>query len=119
CDVLGAVLVGPPYEGESPSFFGRMALVRLGSAVFDLYEHDGNEGEHFRPARTGLDHLAFVAESTDDLEAWARWLDVHGVAHSEIRDAGGVGEIFDFADPDGIQIEFIFVDRELLRRSVR
>jgi glyoxylase I family protein len=68
----------------------------------------------FDPARTGLDHLAFVAESYEHLAAWARWLDVCEVPRSEIREGGGVGAMFDFVDPDGLQIEFFFLDLEKL-----
>jgi glyoxylase I family protein len=109
CDVLGAIVLRPPYNGER--FSGRMSLVTLGSTVLDLYEHAGNEGERFAPARTGLDHLALVATSYEDLEAWGRWLDANGVARSEIR-VSETAAIFDFVDPDGIQIEFCFVDQE-------
>jgi glyoxylase I family protein len=107
CDVLGAELVRAPYDGDSPSFSGRMALVMLGSNGLDLYEHAGNEGERFEPARTGLDHLALVAESFEHLKTLADWLDACEVPRSEIRDVG-VGAMFDFVDPDGIQIEFCF-----------
>jgi glyoxylase I family protein len=117
CDVLGATLLRPPYEGDSTSFSGRMALVYLGSLSLDLYQHAANVEERFDPSRTGLDHLALVAKSSEDLEAWAGWLDHHSVPRSEIRDAGDVGAMFDFEDPDGIQMEFFFLDQEKLRRS--
>jgi hypothetical protein len=45
------------------------------------------------------------------LESWAAWLDASDVARSEIRVGGGV-IIFDFVDPDGIQLEFTFIDQE-------
>src|SRR5262249_52279841 len=116
-DVLGAVVLREPWNGDSPSFSGRMALVRVGSFGIDLYQHASNTGERFEPARTGLDHFAFVASTLDELEAWASWLDERAVARSPIRDAAGIGSIFDFTDPDGIQIEFFFVDQERLRSS--
>ena len=114
CDVLGATLARTPYDGDSPAFSGRMALVIIGSLVVDLFEHSGNGGGRFDPSSTGLDHLALVAQSSEELQTWASWLDAHDVPHSEIRDAGGVGAMFDFADPDGIQLEFLFVDPEKL-----
>jgi len=47
----------------------------------------------------------------DELRAWASWLDASGVARSEVREvAGGLGKMFDFVDPDGIQIEFIHLN---------
>ena len=33
-----------------------------------------------------------------------------------MRDAQGVGTMFDLADPDGIQLEFLFLDPEKLRQ---
>lgn len=110
CEVLGARLVREPYEGSRPSFSGRMALVMVGSTGLDLYQHQSNGGEPFEPSRTGLDHLAFVAESFEHLQMWADWLDRLEIPRSEIRDVR-VGAIFDFVDPDGIQIEFYFADR--------
>jgi glyoxylase I family protein len=115
CDVLGAKLVRAPYEADRGAF--RLALVHLASTGLDLCEHDANHGESFEPARTGLDHLAFNAASKAELEQWASWLDSRGVARSEIRDGGQVGLMFDFVDPDGVQLEFFFVDQERLRTS--
>jgi len=116
-DVLGAVVLRAPGDGDNPSFSGRMALVMIGSLGVDLFEHAASSGGRFNPAQTGLDHFALIASSVDDLEAWARWLDKHGVVCSPIRDSSGVGAQFDFADPDGIQIEFSFLDQEKLRAS--
>ena len=109
CEVLGATLLRAASPGFSPAFAGRMAIVRLGRHVLDLFEHAANAGEGFAPARTGLDHLSFAADSLDTLQAWARWLDAQGLAHSSIRETAGV-TLFDFTDPDGIQLEFAYVD---------
>jgi len=109
CDVVGAdVLVDDATSVASCAFVGRAAILSLGGRVFDLYEHSRNGGERFDPAHTGLDHFALEARSPEELQAWAAWVDDCGVARSEIRDvAGGLGKMFDFADPDGIQIEFL------------
>lgn len=114
-DVLGALLVRAPFGGDRTPFSGRMAILMLGLTVLDLFEHADNRSEQFDPARTGLDHLALMADSYEDLDAWSRWLDAHDVAHSEIRDSGGFGAQFDFVDPDGIQIEFCFLDQDMMR----
>jgi glyoxylase I family protein len=116
CDVLGAILARTPYEGDSPAFSGRIAVVVIGSLILDLLEHSGNEGGHFNPSCTGLDHLALVTQSYEDLQRWTGWLDLQKVQHSEIRDAQGMGSMFDFADPDGIQWEFLYLDPEKLRQ---
>ena len=109
CDVVGAdVLVGDAASVASPAFIGRAAILSLGGRVFDLYEHSRNGGQRFDPAHTCLDDLALEARSPEELQAWAVWVDSCGVARSEIRDvAGGLGKMFDFVDPDGLQIEFI------------
>jgi glyoxylase I family protein len=110
-DVIGAELLVKPNAGTSASFTGRMAILSLGGRILDLYEHSHNAGERFDPARTGLDHFALEARSTDELAAWAAWLDTCGVARSEIRVvADGRASMFDFHDPDGIQIEFTYLD---------
>ena len=110
-DVVGADLLVGPHDGTSPSFEGRMAILSLGGCIFDLYAHSRNQGEGFDPARTGLDHFALAATSLDELQAWATWLDTRGVARSAIREAAdGRAKIFDFVDPDGIQIEFIHLN---------
>jgi glyoxylase I family protein len=60
---------------------------------------------------TGRDRLALEAESLDELQAWATWLDTCGVARSAVREvADGLGNMFDFVDPDGIQIECMYLE---------
>jgi glyoxylase I family protein len=108
CEVLGAEVIYPRHAPES--FSGHRTVVTLGSHLIDLNQFSINEGTKFDPSRTGLDHLALDVASQEDLEAWAQWLDANNVARSTIRDAGGAGAIFDFVDPDGIQIEFFFRD---------
>jgi glyoxylase I family protein len=82
----------------------------------DINQFSGNDGTRFDVTRTGLDHLAFPAASREALEEWALWLDANDVARSAIRDIPGpiIGAMFDFTDPDGIQLEFIFVELETL-----
>jgi glyoxylase I family protein len=94
-----------------------MAVVALGPHGLDLFEHAANSGEHFDPARTGLDHIGLTAQSTEELQAWASWLDACNVPHSAIRQVENVGRIFDFVDPDGIQLEFFFLDLGKLAQS--
>jgi len=107
-DVLGATVLAEPYDG-TPQFDGRIALVLVGTVGLDLQEHEQNDGAPFDPVRTGLDHLGFNAASAAELDLWVRLLDEAGVGHSPIREAGP-GLMFDFQDPDGIQLEFFFID---------
>jgi glyoxylase I family protein len=110
CRVLGAVLLSSPRPVEDFEF--RRAVVAFdGSTVVDLNEHEANPGDRFDPSRTGLDHLAFNIRSYEELAAWVVHLDAAGVAHSPIRIIDGVGEAFDFCDPDGVQIELWHMDR--------
>ena len=85
-----------------------MAVVALGLHGLDLFEH---------AARTGLDHIGLTAPSAEELRAWASWLDACDVSHSSIREIEDVGAIFDFVDPDGIQLEFFFLDLAKLSQS--
>ena len=104
-----------------------MAIVILGATGLDLFEHAGNAGQRFDPQCTGLDHLGFAAESVQDLESWASWLDACGVPHSGVRqivagDTGTTvpephGAMFDFVDPDGIQLEFLFLDSRKIQEA--
>ena len=36
------------------------------------------------------------------------------LSHSDVRDSGGFGAQFDFVDPDGIQIEFCYLDQQMM-----
>lgn len=103
CDILGGTVVVPPHEVDEFDF--RRAVIWLGSMGVDLNEHSRNSAEAFDPARTGLDHLAFRVSSSEDLTAWAAYLDAIAMARSPTREVEGVGQALDFRDPDGIQIE--------------
>ena len=119
CGVLGATMMQAPHDSyDNPDFRGRKAVLLLGDGYgFNLNEHRPDSGDRFDPGRVGIDHLAFAAGSYEALEAWASHLDAHGVPHSPVRDAGGVASMFDFLDPDGIQLEFFFFDPGRLSRS--
>jgi glyoxylase I family protein len=94
-----------------------MAIVAFGAQGLDLFEHTHNGGGRFDPEHTGLDHLALAAEAFGEWQRWASWLDAHDVPRSEIRDVLDIGAMFDFIDPDGIQLEFIFINLEKLQRT--
>jgi catechol 2,3-dioxygenase-like lactoylglutathione lyase family enzyme len=51
-DVLGAVLVRAPYDGDNPSFSGHLALIKLGPLGIDLYQHAATRDESFDPAQS-------------------------------------------------------------------
>jgi glyoxylase I family protein len=124
CDVLGADVIYRRHESE----WGQRTVVRVGPHAIDLNQFAGNHGGSFDPTHTGLDHLAFTADSREELENWANWLDANGVVRSPIRDvrtdplqdpsAPIVGAMFDFVDPDGIQLEFLFLDPSRVRAPI-
>lgn len=118
CDVLGCQLVFPILDALN--FAGRRAVVSFAgsSQVLDLNEFASNEGEVFDPARTGLDHVSFTIASREELDRWAQWLDDQRIERSPIRDHNihvppvhWEVVMFDFLDPDGIQLEFVYVPR--------
>jgi glyoxylase I family protein len=94
-----------------------MAIVGLGALGLDLIEHAANDGGSFGPDRTGLDHPSFPADSKADVEQWANWLDESHVSHSGVKDVADVGWMLNFADPDGIALEIIYVDSEKLSQG--
>ncbi len=114
CDVLGAVVIFPRHELD----WGARTIVALGRHFIDLNQLARNDRSAFDPTHTGLDHLAFTADSREELENWAQWLDANDVSRSPIRDVRAdpgqdpgaeiAGAMFDFADPDGIHLEFLF-----------
>jgi glyoxylase I family protein len=116
CDVLGADVVFPPHELS----WGARGIVRLGSHFLDLNELRQGDGSRFNAARTGLDHLAFTAKSREELDNWANWLDTQRVQRTPLRDVRAdpaqhpdaplAGAMFQFSDPDGIELEFLFFD---------
>ena len=65
------------------------------------------KGDRFDENRVGLDHMSFALPARAALDAAARALDTHGIAHGEIRDLGeafGIS-ILIFRDPDNVQLE--------------
>jgi catechol 2,3-dioxygenase-like lactoylglutathione lyase family enzyme len=75
-----------------------------------LHHNEGNEGEPFDEARTGLDHIGFNVPTRETLDAWATKLDSLGIAHSGVRDITDPTPFATlvFRDPDNIQLEFIY-----------
>lgn len=82
----------------------RMVVMRFPGRreTLGLVEHDG-DGEDFKPANLGLDHLAFKVSSGEDLEAWPARLDQHRIAHSGVLETP-FGGMLQFQDLDGIAL---------------
>jgi len=102
-DVLGLAVLVEPFDGLV--FEGREAMLLAGRIVLNLQAHAANDGSHFDPRRTGLDHLAFHVSDQVALTAFADRLNERGVEHSEVKRVPGYGWMIELCDPDGIQIE--------------
>ena len=59
--------------------YGRICMHPGTGFTLTLLKHDGAHGGSFTELSTGLDHLGLVASSREELEAWERRFDEHGV----------------------------------------
>ena len=84
--------------------YGRILLHRQTGFMFAIATHEGAQGSPFTELATGLDHLAFSAESRDELVAWEQKLDALGITYTPIRDME-LGYHLNFRDPDNIALE--------------
>jgi glyoxylase I family protein len=73
--------------------------------VITLTEHVQGAGDRFAETRTGLDHVSLQVTSLEELQAWKRCFEEHGVDHSEIKETGSGAAMITFRDPDNIQLE--------------
>lgn len=95
----------PPGISAELLGFHHMCVMRLpgGTESVGVVEHVPNGHEAFDPRRSGLDHLAFVVRSLDELEKWAARLTAADVAHSGVISTPR-GAILNFKDRDGIAL---------------
>ena len=105
-------LLGLDQRYDYTSEDGRLRYVVLQDLtlgfVLGLVSHAANPGEAFDETRTGLDHLEFLVDRREDIDAWAARLDALGVAHSGVKDLGYTpNRMLTFRDPDNIQLELI------------
>lgn len=73
--------------------------------VITFTEHAQGSHDRFSETRTGLDHLSLEVPGIEDLRAWKRRFEEHGVNHSEIKETGSGAAMITFRDPDNIQLE--------------
>lgn len=73
--------------------------------VITLTEHGQGAGDRFAETRTGLDHVSLQVPGLQELQAWKRRFEEHGVDHSEIKETGSGAAMITFRDPDNIQLE--------------
>ena len=60
--------------------------------------------DRFDEDRVGLDHLAFMLDSREEIDAAAAHLDELGITHGTVKDIGPA-YILEFRDPDNIALE--------------
>jgi catechol 2,3-dioxygenase-like lactoylglutathione lyase family enzyme len=98
---------------ESLQFPLRYAsMARDGKTVLTLWEHSGGRIKKRRP---GLHHLAFEADSVEDVNRTKALLDTLGAHWTEgawIYPEGSRAAAIHFEDPDGIRIELYSSDRQ-------
>ena len=92
-------------EDELAGGFHHTVYLLGGGQLFGLHTHAATSSDRFDEHRTGLDHVAFTCQDSDELQAWATRLDDLGIEHGEIKDAS-YGSGLSFRDPDGIALEF-------------
>jgi glyoxylase I family protein len=85
--------------------YGRVCMHPATGFMLALLRHAEARGGPFSELSTGLDHLGLVASSREELEAWERRFEEHGVTYTPIRDME-MGSHLNFRDPDGIALEF-------------
>lgn len=96
-DVLGFVVVM-----QIPN--GRICMHPDTGFVLALLVHEAARREPFSELNTGADHVGFSASSREELEAWERRFESHGVRFTPIRDEL-FGSHLNFRDPDDIALE--------------
>ena len=78
--------------------------------ILGLVQHDSGNSAPFSPRVTGLDHLSFAVAAPGDLHAWAKELDTQGISHTGVTDQAPIGSGLNFEDPDGIALEFYYIN---------
>jgi glyoxylase I family protein len=106
-----AELLGMQQRYDYTAEEGAMRYICLGEPdsglVLCVVGHPENPGEAFSEFRTGLDHLEFVVERSEDLDEWADRLDELGIPHSGVKRPDYTPNgMLTFRDPDNIQLEF-------------
>jgi catechol 2,3-dioxygenase-like lactoylglutathione lyase family enzyme len=99
-DVLGFKELFREAQGQRTAVIMRMPSTSL---LLGLVHWTDGANDPFTPFRTGLDHLCFAVASREEVNAWARRLDEHGVAHSGVVEMK-TSPIVNFKDPDGIAL---------------
>jgi len=118
-DVLGfgQISVGIASMNVGITAPARQAFLTCGPWVLGLYNttryRRGNPPHAAYSADVaGLHHLAFALGSADEVDVAAAWLDAHGVVRKPVSAgmAAPGSRFLTFYDPDGIPLEYYYMD---------
>jgi catechol 2,3-dioxygenase-like lactoylglutathione lyase family enzyme len=84
--------------------YGRLLIDRRTGFTIAVALPPDAAGGPFTHLTTGLDHLGFGVDSLEELVAWERHLEAHGVEYTPIRDMG-LAHHLNFRDPDNVALE--------------
>lgn len=86
---------------ETLAFLYDGVIYQLGDSLFGLRPA---ASDRFDEDRVGMDHVSFLVDGRDALDAAASTLDGLNVKHGGVKDIGA-GFILEFRDPDNIALE--------------
>jgi glyoxylase I family protein len=93
---------------DDPDNQVRKAVLRAPDGfVLTLVQHGNASSQPFDERVTGMDHVAFLAASQEELHEWERRLAGQGIDYTPATPSLTVtgAEVVVFRDPDGIQLE--------------
>lgn len=96
CDLLGYVVEWRPSESE----------VYLSRGEDNLALHASSSGQH---DESRVDHIGLLVAEPSDVDAWATWLEEHGVAiEARPRTHRDGARSFYMRDPEGNCLQFLY-----------
>lgn len=94
----------PMFEGDGEGVRFSVGALPDGGPLLGIREYAVSSSDPFDPAHTGLDHLAFEADSIDELSGWEKKFADLSVEFTPTQ-ATPYGHILNFKDPDLIALE--------------
>ncbi|MGE3076063.1 MAG: VOC family protein [Dehalococcoidia bacterium] len=82
--------------------------------ILGLVKHDTGSAGAFDPRKSGLDHLSFAVADPAELHEWARHLAEVGIETGGVTQQPPFGAGLNFTDPDGIALEFYYLDPQVV-----
>lgn len=94
----------PVMDGEASGVRFSVGALPNGGPLVGLREYDGHDLDSFDPTRLGLDHLAFAADSVEELSSWEQRFTELDVTFTPTQ-VTPYGHVLNFKDPDAIALE--------------